>query len=124
MEQYHVKSLVLTLTKLFVAAVLAVITAVASLEVIDAGSVAATSEFGALTNAAAMALIYGIGAIDDTVAAVSRGLAASIVAAERAFWGCSAAWINAQSKFGVKIARTNCSGFAALRRLPLNLRQQ
>lgn len=84
MGQYHVKSLVLTLTKLFIAAVLAVITAVASFEVIDAGSVAATSEFGALTNAA-MAFIYGIGAIDNTVAAVSRGLAASVVAAECAF---------------------------------------
>ena len=72
------------MTKLFVASVLAVIIAVASFEVIDAGSVAAASEFGALTNAA-IAFVYGIGAIDYTVAAVSRGLAASIVATECAF---------------------------------------
>lgn len=74
----------LTLTKLLVAAVLAVIVAVASLEVIDAGAVGGTREFGALADAA-ITFVNGVGAVDDTVTAVLGWLAASIIATESAF---------------------------------------
>ena len=73
----------LTLTKFLVAAVLAVIVAVASFEVVDAGAgaVFGTREFGALANAT-ITFVYGVRAVDDTVTAVLGRLASSIVATE------------------------------------------
>lgn len=72
------------MTKLLVAAVLAVIVAIASPEVIDASAVGSTRELGALANAA-IAFVYGVGAVDDPVTAVLGWLAASIIATERTF---------------------------------------
>ena len=69
------------MTKLLVATILAVIVAVASVEVIDTGAVVGTREFGALANTT-IAFVYGVGAVDDAITAVVGWLAASIVATE------------------------------------------